>query len=269
MAAFRVMEEVGRCGEDLAAALLGGRVVSAEYENEFPMDVLVGGHKLGVESKMSNYTHNQRATVSQVMRLHQGVNSPGFVMDVTRGIYALVFYDAVDKGNGTKQRRRKSKIMSRRIKTEQRRLIIAKELEYVYLLDVEVMLHLATHPEFQELQRPMKGKMICDSKKLYREDYITLDLGRTFLKKFLGGRKMDKNCRRTLDSIYGEGKWAVQEKKVSIRFTRSNGRPSLVRQVPVRTIGSKKLLKVLSHVLRRKKEMRMNLPVSPAAIANN
>lgn len=264
MASFRVMGEVGKCGEDLIAALLGGKVVSGDYESEFPMDVLVEGQKLGVEVKMCNRTHDQRATVAQVQRLHEGIKTEGFLLNVRRGLYALVFYDAVgqSKGDG----RRKSKIMSRKIKPERRRLIIARELQYIYLLDAEMMMHLATHPAFKGLQKTMEKTMICDATKEYRREYTSLHLTRTFLKGFIGGKKMREDRHNTMDQVYQPGRWAVSERKVSICFTRSRG-PSLVREVPIRLIGSKKLDRVVGHILGRKKEMRMSLRVPPRARA--
>lgn len=255
MAGMRVWEEVGDYGEDFTAALLAGRVVSKEVQNEVGMDVSVDAQYLAIEAKMANYTHKQRVTVGQITRLYYAVKTPGFTMDVRRGAYALVFYKGMRTTNG---KPRKSKIMSRRINTERRRTILARELQYVYLVDIDVMMHLATEVVHKDVQHLMHEVAVCDRTKPYRQDYVELGLTRTYLKKFLGGKKMNPKQRQILDDVYGKDCWLVREKPVNMIFVNANSK-RFTKSIPVRMIGPRQTIRVLNHLVTRKGKLKMKL----------
>lgn len=259
MAACRVLGEVGRCGEDITARLLGGEVISDQTDLEVTMDVLQAERHLGVEVKMCNYTHEHRPVVGQIARLHEGVQKPGFIMDVRRGIYSLNFYKGVMEKKGKKGR--KSMIMSRKISAERRRTIIAQEMQYIYLVDIEILNYLATREEFQHLRHLMKLRGFCDASKTYRQDYTMLCLTRTFLKGFMEGKEMSGLHRQALDNTYGPEGWIVEEKVVKMRFVRKNGH-SFVKQIPVRMIGSRRAVKVLRELVTRQDIYSMKLHTS-------
>lgn len=258
MAACRVLGEVGRCGEDITAKLLGGEVISDQSDLEVTMDVLQAERHLGVEVKMCNYTHEHRPVVGQIARLYEGVQKPGFIMDVRRGVYSLNFYKGVVEKKGNCGR--KSKIMSRKISAERRRTIIAQEMQYIYLVDIELLNHLATCGEFKHLRHLMKLRGFCDATKEYRQDYTMLCLTRTFLKGFMEGKEMSNLHRRALDNTYGPGGWIVEEKIVKMRFVRKNGH-GFIKKIPVRMIGSQRVVKVLRELVTRQDIYSMKLHV--------
>lgn len=260
-AAAPVLEDVGRCGEDMTAALLGGKVISNRANLEVTLDVFEESKGVGVEAKMANRTHRHRPVVGQIARLYENVlDADDWLKYVKTGVYSLIFYDGVGETKGKRgcKAKRKSKIMSPKMSRERRRAILAKELQFIYLVDVALMNYLGVQPEFKHLRELMSHAAFVDSDKLYRQDYTMLCLTRTFLKGFMAGEEMDELHKHALEKTYGEDGWVVEERVVKMRFKHKDGH-SFVKEVPIRKIGSKKTVKVLRGLITRKEEFSMSL----------
>jgi hypothetical protein len=260
-AASPILEDVGRFGEDVVAALIDGRVIGDKASLEVTIDVMQDAHGIGAEVKMCNCTHSHRPVIAQIARLQENVlGADSWLKCVSTGVYSLVFYNGIKETWSKKMGRakRKSKIMSFRMGRETRRGILAKEMECVYFVDVALMNHLALQPEFKHLRELMSHAAYVDPTKQYRQHYTMLCLNRTFLRGFMGGEKMDQTHLGALESTYGKNGWVVEECVTKMQFQRTSGH-TFIKDIPIRLIGSKATVKLLLKLVNRQEEISMNL----------
>ncbi|MEK7184681.1 MAG: hypothetical protein AAB683_00910, partial [Patescibacteria group bacterium] len=167
-----VLSQIGKFGEDLTATLLSGEVISHTTEHPF-VDVVNISMQVGVQVKMCNGRHAQRPMPQQINRLYDELSNPFLYR---RGLFVLIFYGGVYQDKG---RLGKSMIWSRKFSMQTRRRIIAHELQYIYIVDVNFMKFLLDH--HSELLK--RGAIVSSEGKSGRE--IVLYLNRTFLSGFL------------------------------------------------------------------------------------
>jgi hypothetical protein len=246
-AATHVIAVVADFGEELCAHLFGGEVVSHEEAYASFADVFVKRENLAIQVKMCNGRHAHRPTVSQITALHKEVGTSGFVADVDRGIYALVFYGGVHGGGNRAANRGKSKLLSRKLDTTAKRSVIANELQYIYVIEAGLMHHFATDPKYAHLRRCGKVKVCAERKLSIGTKAQVLYLNRLFLRGFLKDRLPD-NLKGSMSKVFGRNRWNVQEKRVPIEFE-DGSRGRFARAVPVRIIGSRSLASHLSRTL--------------------
>lgn len=254
-AAAQVIVPVANFGEDFCAHLFRGKVVSQEEEFATFADVFVKEQNLAIQVKMCNHRHAHRPTVEQVETLYNEAGSVGFVTQVDHGIYALVFYNGVHPP--TKTRRGKSKLLSRRLDVTAKRQIIARELQYVYVIDVRLMQFLATNRDFTFLRKSGGVKVWNQRKVSLNHNRPILYLTRTFLGRFLG-KAPDAECRKALDTVYNKTGWMVKEECIPMRFTR-NKNVTLTRDVSVRIIGSRALVRKVGSLIEKRRRPPMQL----------
>ncbi|MDD5318280.1 MAG: hypothetical protein PHF79_00450 [Candidatus Pacebacteria bacterium] len=244
-AANQVIEVVASFGEELCAKITGGEVVSTDQDYASFADVFVEDHSLAVQVKMCNHRHAHRPTISQVVTLHEQVKEVSFLVNVMHGVYALVFYGGVGLGGIN---RGKSKILSRKLGREGKKVVIGRELQYIYFIDVELMNYLATEKAYEHLRKSGKVK-VCAERKLYSKiDKTVLYLNRTFLQGFVG-QPVQQTYRDMLDASLGSGDWRIRKEKINLRFTTSVG---LVRKaLPIIMVGSREVVKSLRKMVRK------------------
>ncbi len=263
-ASDRVIGTVSAFGEELLAHLVGGTVVSQEEEFVNLADVYISRQKLAVQVKMCNGRHAHRPTVGQIANLHKETEGTGFLVQVSMGVYALVFYMGIHT-SVKHGKRGKSKLLSRKIGRTERRVILANELQYVYILDVRLMQHLATSMEFRHLRRRSSEVIVCDRFKSNRErQTLILCLNRNFLKGFIKNR-LRQDCQQALDQAFGTGRWSVAEDMTQLRFSADDG-GEFGKTIPIRVIGGKKTVSTVRHLLSRKLGEPMHLGGDSASL---
>jgi hypothetical protein len=229
-----VLRQVGRFGEEIAATLLDGEMVSDHSEATPFADVVNRKISLAVQVKMCNGRHAQRPLPKQVIDLFKEIEQP-FLFN--KGVYTFIFYNGIHSYKSG--HRGKSKIWSRKFSRGMRREIIAHELQYVYILDVRLLRYLTDCPEFLKEganlyvpeEKPTRGRVLY--------------LNRTFMKGF---REMRESHRELLDVALGPDKWAVKTVTKKFRFT--EGVPvSFDRSIPVYVIGTKRTVRAAMSVL--------------------
>jgi hypothetical protein len=231
----QVLRQVGRFGEEIAAALLDGEMVSDHSEATPFADVVNRKIGLAVQVKMCNGRHAQRPLPKQVVDLFNEIEEP-FLFN--KGVYAFIFYIGIYNSK-KKNNAGKSKIWSRKFSRGMRREIIAKELQYIYIIDVRLLRYMAHRPEFMKEganlyvpeEKPTRGRVLY--------------LNRTFMKGF---REMRESHRELLDVALGRDKWAVKTVTKKFRFT--EGVPvSFERSIPVYVVGTKRTVRAAMSVL--------------------
>lgn len=232
--ARQVLGQVGRLGEDIAAALFHGDIVSDHPESAPFADVVNTRSGLAVQVKMCNGRHAQRPLPRQVLDLHREVTHP-FLYD--KGVYAFIFYSGVDESS-KRGRKGKSMIWSRKFSRGTRRQIIAHELQYVYVVDVGLLRLLLKKPRFIKT-----GALVYVPEEKPDRDKV-LYLNRTFMKGFL---KVTDGHRALLDEAYGKRGWLVRTRATKLLFTDAVG-ASFVREVPVHFVGSSRVVRSLERV---------------------
>jgi hypothetical protein len=221
--ARQVLPQVGCLGEEIAAVMLNGEIVSDHSEQTPFADVVNRKVDLAVQVKMCNGRHAQRPLPKQIIDLFQEINQP-FLFD--KGVYVFIFYKGV---NETQAKRGKSKIWSRKFSRGMRRDIIARELQYIYIIDVRLLRHLTDCPEFIKTgaivyvpeEKPNRGEVLY--------------LNRTFMKGFPERRQ---SHRELLDTALGRGHWQVKTLTPKFRFTQGVEGP-FHRWIPVHVVGSR------------------------------
>lgn len=228
-----LLATVGYFGEELATAILKGERVSDDEDYDFA-DVVHHGLGIAIEVKMSNQRHPHRPMPQQIKRLHTGVAGPNFLY--SHGVYFLICYRGVIR---TRKNDGKSMLWSRKISPIKRKLVIAQELQYIYVVDVEFLHYLAEkEPTFLR-----NGAIVSSEGRSNRE--TVLYLNRTTLGGFL---KRTEESRLLLERALGRHKWCVATRQVNLCFTgeaekqeESQGQLSLPlrRTIPVYFIGKK------------------------------
>jgi hypothetical protein len=229
----RVLSQVGRFGEEIAATLLKGEMVSDHSEETPFADVVNRKIGLAVQVKMCNSRHAQRPLPKQVVGLFDEIEQP-FLFN--KGVYTFIFYNGV---YSTKGKKGKSKIWSRKFSRGVRRDIIAHDLQYVYILDVRLLRHMVDRPEFIKTganlyvpeEKPDRGEVLY--------------LNRTLMKGF---SEMRESHRKLLDEALGMDKWAVKMVTPKFRFT-GDAPASFDRDIPVHIIGTKRTVMAITSVL--------------------
>lgn len=221
-----MFSQIGRMGEIIAESLLLGERVSSD--EVYPSaDVVNIEEGVVCEVKMCNGRHAIRILPNQINRLGEQVQDGGFVFKT--GIYVLVFYKGVDETRGGK-----SLLFSRKNSGNNRREIIADELQYIYIIDVSLLVHITKHhPTFYK-----EGCIVSSQGKKGREGAIYLN--RTTLAGF---RNRQEPFKRILNERYGPNGWTTGSTQVEFGFTKSD---SIVkRDLPVHYIGSRKTARVV------------------------
>jgi hypothetical protein len=230
----QVLGQVGRFGEEIAAALLDGEMVSDHSEQTPFADVVNRKIDLAVQVKMCNGRHAQRPLPKQVIDLFKEIEQP-FLFN--KGVYTFIFYNGVHSYKSGHPG--KSKLWSRKFSRGMRREIIAHELQYVYILDVRLLRYLTDCPEFLKEganlyvpeEKPNRGKVLY--------------LNRTFMKGF---KEMRESHRKLLDTALGRGKWDVEAITRKFRFT-GGVEGLLERKISVHIVGSKQTVRAVMSVL--------------------
>ena len=238
-----LLATVGYFGEELATAILKGERVSDDTDYGFA-DVVNHGHAIAAEVKMANGRHAHRPMPEQIERLHKGVARPSFLY--SHGVYFLICYCGVVE---TIENKGKSMLWSRRNSCRKRKLLIAQELQYIYVVDVEFLHYLAENePTFLR-----NGAIVSSEGRSNRE--TVLYLNRTTLGGFL---KRTEESRLLLERALGRHKWCVATRQVNLCFTgeaekqeESQGQLSLPlrRTIPVYFIGKKSTGKAITSLL--------------------
>ncbi len=254
-AADRVIIPVYMFGEDLTAHLFGGEVVSQDENYRDFADVYIEGSNLALQVKMCNGRHASRPTAKQIETTKKNVEDFGFVVDPKHAFYCLVFYIAI---NGkTKKHHASSKLSSRKLDTLGRRTIVARELQYVYVIDVKLMHHLATSAEFPDLQRTGDVKVHADRKIRHYKDRVVLYLNRSFLKKLRSPSPETRNTN-ALKEVFGNDGWKIQEQRSHVRFFREDGL-KFEKKLPITIIGGKKAVGTVGNLLLKQNGKKMAL----------
>lgn len=228
----KVLEQVGEFGERISASVFRGDIISKSQE--FPtVDVANYRHNLAVQVKMCNGHHAARPTPKQVESFYSEVYESPFLF--TRGLYCLLFYRGVKGG----KEHGKSKIWSKKYSKEYRQQVIVKELQYMYLIDVRLIMHLMVHHSSKVIR---KGAIVSSEGKKHRKTAVYLK--RSFLASF---RESVPEYLKILDEAFGENRWRIYEDSVRLRFRFSNR--IMLRPLPVYYIGSKKHFKVVRKLL--------------------
>ena len=245
-----LLATVGNFGEEIAAALIGGTIVSQEADYTFA-DVVHHGLGIAIEVKMANQRHAHRTMPQQIDRLNEGVANTSFLFN--HGVYFLICYRGVHR---QKKNDGKSLIWSRRNSTKMRKKIIARELQCVYVVDVGFLQYLVQH----EPGLLRNGTIVSSVGKSGRE--TVLYLNRTTLSSFI---KRTEESRLLLERALGRHNWCVKTKTVNVSFTgknegESNGgnenlppneQPNLplTKTLPVHFIGTRKTGYVIGELL--------------------
>lgn len=217
---------IGDMGERIAESLLLGERVSSDevYPSADVVNIREG---VVCEVKMCNARHAIRILPDQINRLGEQVQDGGFVFKT--GLYVLVFYKGVDEARGGK-----SLLFSRKISREKRRRVIAEQLQYIYVVDVPLLVHITkNHPDFYRL-----GCIVSSQGKTGREGAVYLN--RTTLAGF---RDKQEPFKRILNEEYGPHGWTTGSTQVEFSFTKNDS--TIKRDLPVHYIGSRKTARVV------------------------
>lgn len=221
-----MFQQIGRMGEDITTSLLSGECVSDD--DGFPFaDIVHIPSGIACQVKMCNGRHAVRILPNQINRLGEQVQGGGFVFGT--GIYVLVFYKGIDY-----TRNGKSLLFSRKNSGEKRREIIAEELQYIYIVDVSLLAHIAKdHPSFFKI-----GCIVSSQGKTGREGAVYLN--RTTLAGF---RDKQEPFKKILNEEYGPNGWTTGSTQVEFSFIK--GDSTIKRDLPVHYIGSRKTARVV------------------------
>ena len=218
--------QIGRMGEDIAESLLSGESVAEDYNFPFA-DVIHIPSGTACQVKMCNGRHAARILPHQISRLDEEVKDGGFAFGT--GIYVLVFYRGIDD-----TRNGKSLLFSRKNSGEKRREIIAEELQYIYIIDVSLLVHITKrHPDFYK-----EGCVVSSQGKTGREGAIYLN--RTTLAGF---RDKQGPFKRILNEKYGPYGWTTVSTQVEFNFVKDDS--TIRRNLPVHYIGSRRTSRVV------------------------
>ena len=255
-AANQVINVVASFGEAFCAKLFGGEIVSTDEEFSAVADVIVERSKVAVQVKMCNRKHAHRPTVGQISTLFNEVEDDvKFVRDIRVGVYALVFYDGVHRSE--KIGVRKSKLLTRTLSRDAKGDVLAEEIEYVHVLDVALMHHLATASGFEKLRKSGNVKVCAERKLGWNFDNAVLYLTRTFLNGFME-KELDKVHQSALEGAFGQSKWRIEEHHVPFVFKGVGGK-RLRKSIIVRVIGHKNTNKTVRGILERKKKKEFDI----------
>ncbi|NDB58053.1 hypothetical protein EB001_06385 [bacterium] len=221
-----MFSQIGRMGEIIAESLLLGERVSSD--EVYPSaDVVNIEEGVVCEVKMCNGRHAIRILPNQINRLGEQVQDGGFVFGT--GIYVLIFYRGIDRSRGGK-----SLLFSRKNSGDKRREIIADELQYIYVVDVPLLVHITkNYPDFYRL-----GCIVSSQGKTGREGAVYLN--RTTLAGF---RDKQGPFKKILNEKYGPHGWTTGSTQVEFGFTK--GDSIIKRDLPVHYIGSRKTARVV------------------------
>lgn len=212
-----IPDQAGRFGEDVAQSLFGGEKIVTHEEQRFA-DLGIPELGMAIEVKACNGQHGVRITPKKCSLLHTEVTD-GFVY--TTGVVSGVFYGGVYPDG-------KSKVFSRKMTETDRRRVYTEDLEDVFTLDVDLMIHLLNNHKY--LLRD--GGNVQSIGKSGRE--LVIELGRRFLRGFLSRNSPQKDILR---SLYGHNGWTVHSTAIRLQFNDTTG--NFHREIPFHYIGSR------------------------------
>ncbi len=181
---------------------------------------------------MCNGRHAARILPKQILTLHENVTNTPFLYNT--GVYLILFYGGINKKRGYAG---KSFLWSRRLSEVNRRIVLAQQMQRIYVMDVPLLNHLALHcPTFFR-----EGCLIASEGK---DRPGAIYLNRQRLRLFFENSSKE---RRILTDLHGTHGWSTSTTQVEFNF--QLGTDAFQRTLPVHYIGSRRTWKVVKPLL--------------------
>jgi hypothetical protein len=223
LASRGIPQEQEAFGENLGANIFNAEIISRPGGGGNPIcDLYNAEHLVGFQARMCNCKHSQVPKPRQIARLHDEIQVSFLIR---HGVYALIYYGGVKQEKVDGKWKYSSLTKSRTLSILSRMTIWAKELQYIYIVDVRLLHYLVVHhPEL------VSKKALCPHPWVGGGSEA-LPLNRTFMKGFRDGSKEHaRMLRRALKGKPG----MVKEFEVTLDCL---GEEDFQKKLPIYIVG--------------------------------